>query len=42
MAAVEAITAEGQMLTPDLGGKATTWEVTDAICARLNAAVPAT
>jgi tartrate dehydrogenase/decarboxylase/D-malate dehydrogenase len=42
MAAVEAITAEGRILTPDLGGKATTWEVTDAICARLKAAVPAT
>ena len=42
MAAVEAITAEGQVLTPDLGGTATTWETTDAICAKLKAAVPAT
>ncbi len=35
MAAVEAVTAEGQVLTPDLGGTATTREVTDAVLAKL-------
>jgi tartrate dehydrogenase/decarboxylase/D-malate dehydrogenase len=34
MAAVEAVTAAG-VLTPDLGGKATTAEVTRAVCERL-------
>jgi tartrate dehydrogenase/decarboxylase/D-malate dehydrogenase len=42
MAAVEALTAEGRVLTPDLGGTATTWEATDELCAKLKAAVPAT
>ena len=31
MRAVEAVTADG-VLTPDVGGKATTQEVTDAVC----------
>ena len=31
MRAVEAVTADG-ILTPDVGGKATTQEVTDAVC----------
>jgi tartrate dehydrogenase/decarboxylase/D-malate dehydrogenase len=31
MAAVERVTASG-LLTPDLGGKATTKEVTEAVC----------
>ncbi|WRT67873.1 uncharacterized protein IL334_004847 [Kwoniella shivajii] len=34
-AAVDAVLAEGQYLTPDLGGKATTSDVTDAILKRL-------
>jgi tartrate dehydrogenase/decarboxylase/D-malate dehydrogenase len=37
MAAISDITAEGRVLTPDLGGSATTWEVTDEICAKLRA-----
>lgn len=37
LAAIEAVTAEGQVLTPDLGGQATTAEVGQAICARLRA-----
>ena len=35
MAAVEAVTAEGRVKTPDLGGKATTREVTDAVLSKL-------
>ena len=37
MAAVASITAEARVLTPDLGGSATTWDVTDEICAKLRA-----
>ncbi|MCC7371917.1 MAG: tartrate dehydrogenase [Chloroflexi bacterium] len=37
MRAIEAVTAEGTVLTPDLGGTATTWDVTDAIIAKLRA-----
>jgi tartrate dehydrogenase/decarboxylase/D-malate dehydrogenase len=33
--AVRAILAEGRVLTPDLGGSATTRAVTDAVAARL-------
>ncbi|MBA2449436.1 MAG: tartrate dehydrogenase [Chloroflexi bacterium] len=40
MAAIEALTADGGVLTPDLGGQATTWEVGDAICERLRVAAP--
>jgi len=36
-AAVEAVTADGRVLTPDLGGAARTEDVTDAVCARLQA-----
>lgn len=35
MAAIEKVTARGNCLTPDLGGTATTREVTDAVCAVL-------
>ena len=35
MAAIEAVTAQGRCLPPDLGGTATTREVTDAVCAAL-------
>ena len=42
MTALESITAEGRVLTPDLGGTATTWQVADEICAKLKAAIPAT
>ena len=35
MAAVEAVTARGEVLTPDLGGTATTAQVGDAIVAAL-------
>ncbi|MFN8634382.1 MAG: tartrate dehydrogenase [Chloroflexota bacterium] len=35
--AVQQVTAEGRVLTPDLGGTATTWDVTDEICAKLKA-----
>jgi tartrate dehydrogenase/decarboxylase/D-malate dehydrogenase len=41
MAAVEHVTVEGQVLTPDLGGTATTWEVADEICSKLRAGVAA-
>jgi tartrate dehydrogenase/decarboxylase/D-malate dehydrogenase len=34
MAAVERVTAAG-VLTPDLGGKATTEQVTEAVCAAI-------
>ncbi|KAG0040208.1 homoisocitrate dehydrogenase [Podila clonocystis] len=33
--AVDAVLREGQIKTPDLGGKSTTQEVTDAVCKRL-------
>ncbi len=36
MKAIEAVTAEGRTLTPDLGGKAGTREVVDAVLGRLN------
>ncbi|MGE3268727.1 MAG: tartrate dehydrogenase [Chloroflexota bacterium] len=39
LGAIEAQTAEGRVLTPDLGGTATTWEVADDICARVKAGV---
>ncbi len=35
MDAVEAVTAEGRVRTPDLGGRATTREVTEAVLAKL-------
>ena len=33
--AIEGLTASGTILTPDLGGTATTWEVADDLCARV-------
>jgi tartrate dehydrogenase/decarboxylase/D-malate dehydrogenase len=38
MRAVEAVTARGDVLTPDLGGTATTVQVTDAVIAALGGA----
>jgi tartrate dehydrogenase/decarboxylase/D-malate dehydrogenase len=38
MRAVEAVTARGDVLTPDLGGTATTAQVTDAVIAALEGA----
>ncbi len=38
MQAMEAVTAEGKTLTPDIGGKATTSEVGDAVCGVLRTA----
>jgi tartrate dehydrogenase/decarboxylase/D-malate dehydrogenase len=35
MTALESVTAEGRVLTPDLGGTATTWDVADEVCAKL-------
>jgi tartrate dehydrogenase/decarboxylase/D-malate dehydrogenase len=35
MAAIEAVTGEGKVLTRDLGGKAGTKEVTDAVLQKL-------
>jgi tartrate dehydrogenase/decarboxylase / D-malate dehydrogenase len=35
MAAIETVTARGEVLPADLGGRATTLEVTDAVCAVL-------
>jgi tartrate dehydrogenase/decarboxylase/D-malate dehydrogenase len=35
MAAIEAVTGEGKVLTRDLGGKAGTKDVTDAVLQRL-------
>jgi tartrate dehydrogenase/decarboxylase/D-malate dehydrogenase len=35
MAAIERVTGAGRVLTPDLGGRATTREVTDAVCAAI-------
>jgi tartrate dehydrogenase/decarboxylase/D-malate dehydrogenase len=37
LAAIEAVCAEGRVLTPDLGGTATTGDVTDAIIAKVRA-----
>lgn len=37
MGAIEAVTAEGNVLTPDLGGKAATTELTDAVLAKVAA-----
>ncbi len=39
LAAIEAVPAEGRVLTPDLGGTATTWEVGDAVREKLRARV---
>jgi isocitrate/isopropylmalate dehydrogenase len=36
MGAVEAVTAEGQALTPDLGGQAGTREFTDAVLEKMS------
>jgi tartrate dehydrogenase/decarboxylase/D-malate dehydrogenase len=41
MAAVETVTGEGRVLTPDLGGTSTTWDVADEICAKLRAGIVA-
>jgi tartrate dehydrogenase/decarboxylase/D-malate dehydrogenase len=38
MRAIEAVTARGEVLTPDLGGQATTRQVTDAVIAALSGA----
>ena len=38
MKAVERVTADPNLHTPDLGGKATTKQVTDAVCEALRAA----
>jgi isocitrate/isopropylmalate dehydrogenase len=35
MNAIEAVTSEGKVLTPDLGGKGHTGEFTDAVLAKL-------
>jgi tartrate dehydrogenase/decarboxylase / D-malate dehydrogenase len=37
MRALESLTAEARVLTPDLGGTATTWDVTDELCAKVKA-----
>jgi isocitrate dehydrogenase (NAD+) len=39
-AAVRAVVVDGQTLTPDLGGRATTEELTAAICARVKGPAP--
>jgi tartrate dehydrogenase/decarboxylase/D-malate dehydrogenase len=36
MRAIERVTANPDLHTPDLGGKATTRQVTDAVCAALH------
>ena len=41
LAAIEAVTAEGKVLTPDLGGSATTTEVATEIAAKLKAGIQA-
>jgi tartrate dehydrogenase/decarboxylase/D-malate dehydrogenase len=41
LAAIEAVTAEGRVLTPDLGGTATTDQVADAVGEKLRAGVTA-
>jgi tartrate dehydrogenase/decarboxylase/D-malate dehydrogenase len=38
MRAVERVTADPALHTPDLGGKATTRQVTDAVCTALRQA----
>jgi tartrate dehydrogenase/decarboxylase/D-malate dehydrogenase len=38
MRAIEAQTAEGKLITPDLGGRAKTWEVGDALARRVRLA----
>jgi hypothetical protein len=38
MRAIEAQTAEGKLLTPDLGGSGRTWEVGDALAQRVRQA----
>jgi tartrate dehydrogenase/decarboxylase/D-malate dehydrogenase len=38
MSAIEAVTSRGDVLTPDLGGKAGTREVTDAVIGALQGA----
>jgi tartrate dehydrogenase/decarboxylase/D-malate dehydrogenase len=38
MRAIERVTASGAVFTPDLGGKATTRQVTDAVCDALRSA----
>ena len=38
MRAVERVTADPSLHTPDLGGKATTKQVTEAVCEALRAA----
>jgi tartrate dehydrogenase/decarboxylase/D-malate dehydrogenase len=38
MAAVETVTARGEVLTPDLGGTATTEQITDAVIAAIGGA----
>ena len=38
MRAIEQVTASGTAFTPDLGGNATTWQVTEAICDALRSA----
>jgi isocitrate/isopropylmalate dehydrogenase len=35
MSAIEAVTAEGRVLTPDLGGQAGTAEFTDAVLTKI-------
>jgi tartrate dehydrogenase/decarboxylase / D-malate dehydrogenase len=35
--ALESLTAEARVLSPDLGGTATTWDVTDELCAKVRA-----
>ena len=41
LAALESLTSEGRVLTPDLGGTAKTWDVTDEICAKVRAGASA-
>lgn len=38
MRAIEMVTAAGTTLTPDLGGRATTKDVTDAVCDAIRSA----
>ena len=38
MRAVEAVTARGEVMSPDLGGTGTTEQVTDAVIAALSGA----
>jgi tartrate dehydrogenase/decarboxylase / D-malate dehydrogenase len=41
LAALESLTSEARVLTPDLGGTAKTWDVTDEICAKVRAGATA-